>query len=110
MGSSAGLLFVDRELEYLSPDTGRGTSPDKIMDGDGVCCFCLYKFGFEGVLLSAEAGMDFSIGVEPVDFCSKSHVTQLSQGSVDEVSTAELWKEHLAVIVGKSFCPIKVWV
>jgi hypothetical protein len=57
-----------------------------------------------------EAGTDFSIGAEPVDFCGKSHITQLSQDTINKVSAAELWKEYLAMIIGKPICPVGVQV
>jgi hypothetical protein len=36
---------------------------------------------------------------EPVDFCGKSHINQLSQGSVNKVPATGLQKEDLAVVV-----------
>jgi hypothetical protein len=55
-----------------------------------------------------EVGADFLVGAEPVDFCSKSHITQLSQGLVDEVPAAELWKEYLAVVVCEPLVPVEI--
>jgi hypothetical protein len=36
-----GLLFIDGETEYLGPNAGRGTSPNEVVESDGICCFCL---------------------------------------------------------------------
>jgi hypothetical protein len=55
-----------------------------------------------------EAGVDLLVGTEPVNFCSKSHVTQLSQGSVNEVPTAKLQKEHLEVVVCEPLASVEV--
>ncbi len=82
-------------------DVRGATGSRNVVKGDSIGCFRLYEFGVEGGLFFNESCVDFSVGAESVDFGGKSHVTQFSQGSIDEMFAAEVWKEHLQVVISE---------
>jgi hypothetical protein len=58
--------------------------------------------------LFIQALLQFPIGAESVDFCSKSHVTHFSQSLVDKLVASELGKEHLQLVVLKALGIVEV--